>query len=323
MKKKTERLLIGLGASVAAAVSATIVSNKLTKELVREAIDRNEPKYLKPIRANRLGAYFEKEPYKSAADTAEKLFNKPTETVEITANDGTKLIGHYYSCENPKRIVIAMHGWRSLWYKDFGSSSDFLHDNDCDVLYAEQRGQGNSGGEYIGFGMVERFDCLSWINWVVENKKDIPVYLLGISMGASTVLMTSGLLLPEGVKGIIADCGFTSAKEIFKHVAVNSFHIPYSVKQNEVENLCKEKINFGAGEYSTIDALKISKTPVLFIHGTDDKFVPISMTYENYKACVSPKRLFVVPGAEHGGSYLVDKEGYEKEVLDFFASYDN
>ena len=64
------------------------------------------------------------------------------------------------------------------------------------------------------------------------------------------------------------------------------------------------------------------KVPVLFIHGTDDRFVPIEMTYENYKACVSPKRLLVVPGAEHAMSYLIDKESYEKTVKEFWNDFD-
>jgi len=60
------------------------------------------------------------------------------------------------------------------------------------------------------------------------------------------------------------------------------------------------------------------KVPILFIHGTDDNFVPIEMTYENYKACTAPKKLFIVPGAEHGMSYVMDKDGYENAVKLFW-----
>ena len=78
----------------------------------------------------------------------------------------------------------------------------------------------------------------------------------------------------------------------------------------------------GTKEYSSIEAMKSCKVPVLFIHGTDDRFVPIEMTYENYKACASPKRLLVVPGAEHAMSYLIDKEGYENSVIEFWKDFD-
>ena len=62
--------------------------------------------------------------------------------------------------------------------------------------------------------------------------------------------------------------------------------------------------------------------PVLFIHGSDDCFVPVSMTYENYKACASTKTLFIVPGADHGMSYYTDREGYEKALMRFWALND-
>ena len=141
-------------------------------------------------------------------------------------------------------------------------------------------------------------------------------------MGASTVLMTSSFDLPESVCGIMADCGFTSPHAIWKHVVENNLHIPYSIYSGAARDFCERNLQIAPDAYSCPMALRESHVPVLFIHGTDDKFVPIEMTYENFKACASPKRLFVVPGAEHGMSYMVDREGYEKEVLKFFADYD-
>jgi fermentation-respiration switch protein FrsA (DUF1100 family) len=64
-----------------------------------------------------------------------------------------------------------------------------------------------------------------------------------------------------------------------------------------------------------------TKIPILFIHGTDDTFVPIRMTYENYKACSAPKELLVVPGAIHAQSYDKEKEKYEAAIRDFWEKY--
>ena len=216
-----------------------------------------------------------------------------------------------------------MHGWRSSWSQDFGTIAPFWFENDCAVLFAEQRGQGNSGGNYMGFGLLERYDCYDWINWVNERTDaKLPIYLGGISMGATTVLMTGGLELPNNVKGIAADCGFTSPHAIWKHVVESNFRIPYGIYSRAAKDLCKRKIKESAN-YSTVDALQNCKVPVLFIHGTDDNFVPINMTYENYKAYQGEKKLFIVPGAEHGMSYIVDKNGYEDAVKCFWYNYDN
>ena len=170
----------------------------------------------------------------------------------------------------------------------------------------------------MSFGLVERFDCYDWINWVNATESDkLPIFLAGISMGATTVLMAGGFKLPENVKGIIADCGFTSPVAIWKHVVEKNLRLNYKLRKATINKLCKKKLKLNVEEYSAIDAMKNCEIPVLFIHGANDKFVPVEMTYENYYACQARKKLFIVPGADHGMSYYVDKEGYEREFKVF------
>ena len=175
----------------------------------------------------------------------------------------------------------------------------------------------------MGFGMVERFDCLEWARWAASNvSEELSIYLTGVSMGATTVLMASNLQLPENVCGIIADCAYTSPHDIWKHVTEKNLHLSYGIMGSIANEMCKRKINLGTKDFSAVDALKETNIPVLFIHGTSDKFVPVEMTYENYLACNSEKELLIVPGAEHGRSYLVDSEKYEKTMMDFWKKYD-
>ena len=93
---------------------------------------------------------------------------------------GISLIGHWCPCEEPKRTIVAMHGWRSSWSHDFGLIADFWRNNHCSVLYAEQRGQNNSGGDHMSLGLLERYDCLAWTNWINEKQeKAFPSILPG------------------------------------------------------------------------------------------------------------------------------------------------
>lgn len=326
MEKNTKMLLFGTGIAAAGAAAVGAVSFAMTKSMVEVALDREVPKNLKSddkAKKQLTGCQTDKALLDELAAASEKLRACDLETVEIVSHDGEKLIGHWRPCEKPERIILAMHGWRSSWAKDFGIIADFWYESNCSVLYAEQRGQGESGGDHMGFGMIERYDCLDWLDWIGENcDSDLPVYLGGVSMGAATVLMATGLELPSNVRGIVADCGYTSAHAIWKHVAENNLHMSYGIRGTIASDLCKKKINMGSNDYSTIEALRKNKIPVLFIHGTDDHFVPVEMTYENHKACAAPKKLFVVPGADHGMSYLVDKDGYEKAVKDFWREND-
>ena len=323
MKKENKYTLIGLGTAVAGIATVAAVSSAITRKLLKIAMDREEPKEMAKNK-EKISCSGDMAAFMSVvSQSAEKLERSDYETVEIQSHDDIKLVGHWRMPSDPKRVIIAMHGWRSSWAQDFGSIADFWYDNDCAVLYAEQRGQGKSGGEYMGFGLLERYDCFDWVKWANERTGgSLPLYLGGVSMGASTVLMTAGLDLPDNVKGIVADCGFTSPHEIWKHVVESNLHLPYSMHAVAANDLCKKRINMTSQEYSTLDAMRECKVPILFIHGTDDKFVPISMTYENYKACVAPKRIMVVPGAGHGMSYFTDKQGYESEIKEFWNKYD-
>ncbi len=311
----------GAAALVVAAASASAYLT--TKLLVDTALDRKPPRVMKNASKYISGSKSKDSlaDVKRAAD--EKLKNSENEHVTIKGHDGTTLVGHFIPCENQKRVVIAVHGWRSSWYKDFGGIADFLSQDGSSVLYIEQRGQNGSGGDHMGFGLTERYDCLDWINFVkLRCGSDVPVYLMGVSMGAATVLMASGLDLPSNVHGIVADCGFTSPDAIFRHVAKNNLHIAYRLRSVMADKMFRKKIMIGSGEYSTTDALKTATVPVMFIHGTNDHFVPIEMTYQNYLSCASEKKLLVVPGADHAMSCFVDPEKYKEGLEEFFAKYD-
>lgn len=322
MKKEKRTMKIIGGILAAGTVCAGAVGGVICL-LMGEALDREEPSVFRKNKSAITGGFNETDIFKSGKDAAMVLREKVTCRVETTNRDGVKLVGHWYPCEGAKRVVLAMHGWRSRWYRDFGASADFWHDNGCSILYAEQRGQGESGGDVMGFGITERYDCLDWLKWIeAHTEENLPIYLAGISMGATTVLMAAGLPLPERVHGIMADCGFTSPEAIWRHVAKDNLHIPYDLLRRPIDRLCRKKIGCGPGDDSTVAALQRNEKPVLLIHGTDDSFVPLDMTLQNYQACKAPCRLLVVPGADHGVSYLVSCEGYEAAVKEFWEEFD-
>ena len=320
-KSRVNPYLVGSLVTVAiAALGAAYAA--MVKFLMNVAFSREEPK---PVtRVKRMISASEKhhDVVLDLETAAKKLEEEGgCEEIKITSRDGIDLVAHYRRCPSPKRIIIAMHGWRASWSRDFGTVADEWYEGGCDVVYCEQRGQNNSGGENMSFGILEREDCLEWVRWAIGSiPGELPIYLAGVSMGASTVLMATGLDLPDRVHGVLADCGFTSPDAIWKHVMQDNLHMFYDSAL--YKQLCKQRIGVDPGEYSTTDILSRNNIPVFFAHGTDDSFVPVSMTYENYKACRAPKRLFIVPGAEHGLSHYVDPEGYHRALFDFFAEFD-
>ena len=319
---KFKKLWFALGVGTAVGAASVFASRATTNYLMKMALDREAPKRMTKKRIR--GTDYGEEAENMLAQAAQALEEKKPEQVEIHSADGTRLVGHWYPAENAQRVIIAMHGWRSCWSRDFGTIADFWHDNGCHILFAEQRGQNNSEGAYMGFGILERHDCREWAWWAnMRCDGRLPIYLAGISMGATTVLMASSLNLPSTVKGIIADCGFTSPHAMWKHVVENNFHVPFGLYARAANDLCQKRLHAGSREHSTTEALAKTEIPVLLIHGADDCFVPVTMTYENYKSCASPKRLLIVPGANHGMSYHVNRSEYEKMNLEFWQEYDD
>ncbi len=184
------------------------VSFVLTDLIMHIAVDREIPKPLVSALSLIEGQKSGEDPYAMFEEPARELAAAPHETVHLTAHDGTELVGHWFQHPHAERILLAAHGWRSVWNRDFCMVCRFWEANNCSVLYIEQRGQGQSGGDAIGFGMLEHEDLPDWLRWISARCGDkLPVYLAGISMGASTVLMAADQILPGNVRGFIADCG--------------------------------------------------------------------------------------------------------------------
>lgn len=256
----------------------------------------------------------------------EKFLQRPSEHVTIRSRDGLTLHGDLFLSENPsKRTVILCHGYTSCGMNDCPTMAEYFMERGYNALIVDHRSHGKSEGQYVGFGILDRFDCLKWIEYVIGRLGDeSEIVLYGVSMGASTVLMASGSdELPANVKAIISDCAFTSPYDVFKHILKRDYHLPPRPIMDINERMCREKAGYGFRDYSTLDAVKKAPCPILFIHGKEDKFVPTEMTLKNYEACTGEKKLLLVENAGHAASLYENKELYENTVTEFLNAYLN
>lgn len=245
------------------------------------------------------------------------------EDLFINSKDNLKLHNFLIKNENKSnKWVIAVHGYTSQGTYMASYAQNF-YDMGYNIIIPDLRGHGKSEGTYIGMGWDERFDIIDLINYINDNFKDSQIVLFGVSMGAATVMSTSGEKLPSNVKAIIEDCGYTSTWSQFAYQLKVLFKLPSFPMMHTASIICKLRSGYFISEASPIKQIKNSITPTLFIHGDKDSFVPFFMLDELYNASPVEKEKLIIPGAKHARASYVNPKLYWETVENFLEKYIN
>lgn len=258
-------------------------------------------------------AYLDK--IKQGIDWLEK---NTTDTVGITSYDGLRLSAWVVERENARGTFLMCHGYRSRGFLDFSCVFRFFHERGFNLVVIEQRACGNSEGNIITFGIKESQDVKSWAEWTKQRfGDDLPIILAGVSMGCTSALLSLAYGLPENVKGIIADCGYTSPWRQLAYILKRDYKLPPFPILYAVNWLFRRKTGVDLRQADTLPILQESKTPILFIHGGADRFVPTDFSVESWRACSADKDILIVEGASHGTSALAESELYCEKAGEF------
>ncbi len=239
------------------------------------------------------------------------------ELVSVTSFDGLTLCGTLLPAGVPTaRTILCVHGYRASGTFDFGAISRFLHGLGWNLLMVDNRAHGRSEGRYLGFGILDRRDCLCWCQFLQRRYGDgCRILLYGVSMGAATVLSASGdATLPDTVCGVIGDCGYASA---WDEVALQLRHLfrlaPFPVLYT-ADLLLRLLAGYSLRECPPKDMIRHTRVPLLIIHGTKDRFVPTYMGQQLYENAACKKSLLLIADAVHAHSYLTDAPAYEAAI---------
>ena len=244
----------------------------------------------------------------------------PFEDLYIQSFDGLKLHGMFIKGEDPSLTAILVHGYKASPEGDFDGIIKLYMDRKCNILCVEDRSHGQSEGRWLGFSELDQYDVISWTEKINEMYPDTNIFLHGVSMGGATVVHTCNKEM-KNVKGIVDDCGFTSIRDITKHLMKRVFNVSYFPfgYTAGIISIFVAHVNFDKS--NGVKEVAQSKYPMLFIHGSEDKFVPCYMGKNMYEACTSEKDIFIVEGAGHAASQILDEEGYFNKVNNFIDKY--
>ena len=245
--------------------------------------------------------------------------NMPHTDMQVQSFDGLTLRGKYYELTKGAPSELMFHGYRGSAERDLCGGIQRCFKLGRNVLIVDQRAHGRSGGNVISFGAKEKYDVLAWVDLIIkEFGEDTKIILCGISMGAATIMLATGEQLPKNVVGALADCGYTSAKDIICRV-IDKMHLPSRLLYPFVRLGGKIFGGFDTENANALAAVKNCKVPIMFIHGEADDFVPCEMSHRCFNAVTAPKGILTIKGAGHGAAYLVDTEQYLSGVSKFYT----
>ena len=246
------------------------------------------------------------------------LDGRETEEIEVQSDDGFLLHGLLVPHVAPRGTAILFHGWCSSWEMDFLPALPFLYSLGLQLLLVDERAQGDSEGRWMTLGVREKDDAAVWTAYAAERFGAAhPLFLIGSSMGAAALLLASGDRLPGSVRGIVSDCGYVSPYEAASAVWRERTPFPAHLSMWLLERFARWFADFSLRGSDAREALRKTEYPVLFLHGTADRFIPAYMTKQAFEACAGEKTLTLVEGAGHCMSYLTDRKRVEAAVADF------
>lgn len=250
-------------------------------------------------------------------ETVNDMEKTPYEEVSIHSMEGYRLCGRLYGIKEGAPLVISFHGYHGVFAWDGYGFFKICKNHGMNILMIDERAHGKSEGSAITFGVKERYDCKLWAEYAANRfGENTDIFLAGVSMGAASVLMASELGLPQNVRGIVADCGYSEPAAIIKET-IRQMKLPVKPLYVLIRLGARLFGHFDLEETTALRAVSHIQLPVLFFHGSQDAVVPLSMNEALYEACAGRKKRVVIAGANHANSAMTDYAAYEKAVLEF------
>ena len=247
------------------------------------------------------------------------ISSSAVDQVSVNSFDGLKLNAYDIHNNDTDKYIIMVHGiWSS---KAFLYERAFHYDSlGYNLLMIDQRSAGDSEGENYTYGQKEALDLTVWINYLVEKKNDVKICLYGHSMGAATVMIATAYDLPDNVKCIVEESGFSSMKEEMDHILRKNYKISYTgISLMMIELRMKKEFGVSFDDIAPKTCLENNEIPILFVHGEKDDFVPFEMSKILYNHNKGIRKIYPVPDAGHVDSD--QNPDYYKNINSFIETY--
>lgn len=256
-------------------------------------------------------------------ETNEWLLTAQCQKITAETEDGYLLAAEEFytdsSVKDTHKWVLVLHGYTG-WKEEMYPYAYWYHEEGYHVIVPDLRCQGESEGDFIGMGWTDHYDCMLWIQYILSQDADAWIVIHGQSMGAATALIMTGEEdLPSNVAAVISDCAYTDAYAMFEDKITEWFSLPAFPLVDSACLMLRVRGGYNLKDASAMNAVKKSKTPTLFIHGSADAMISAQMSKDLYEAANCRKELLIVEGAGHAQALDKDPVLYYGTIRAFLA----
>lgn len=239
---------------------------------------------------------------------------------EVTiVHAGLKLAGVYLNYGHEQTVIIIPGRAETVNYSFY--FAEIYRKSPFNVLLIDPRGHGLSEGKYNTVGILESGDLLAWSQFLHDEKGQKKIFFHGICIGgASAILALAKPDLPSYIAGAAVEGPFADFEKMFaRHVKVAG-HLSFPIA-NELPHYFKK--------YAKVDIVRDSPekhiaqvhSPILFLQGKEDIYVPYQDTQRLFSLCPSEKKQWLMfEKGEHSKLRYFNLEKYDSAVLSFFSS---
>lgn len=244
------------------------------------------------------------------------------EDFSIASRNDYRLYGTYIkNAKTTQNTIILLHGllgsrWSVMKY------ADMYLDKGFNVLIYDERNHGYSKGDNTTFGFYESDDLDKLVDWVHKKNKDGIIGVHGDDIGGVAALLHAKTNeSKKRVSFYIVDGAYSDLSEYFTLKFKEQYNIKYKFLVTPLifylDKVNKIKNGFYLKEVSPVSILNQVQTPILFVHGSNDKIVPKSMSEDMYNAKAGSKEIYIVSNSEHGETFLTNPDEYTEKVNNF------
>ncbi|MBQ6335168.1 MAG: alpha/beta hydrolase [Erysipelotrichaceae bacterium] len=239
--------------------------------------------------------------------------------VKVKSFDGLKLNAYNIHNHDDDRYMIMVHGIGRNKSSLYSRAYEFAKLG-YNILLIDQRAAGDSQGEYYTYGVKEAQDLQLWISYLTKKYPQTKICLYGLSMGAATIMMATAYELPENVKCLVEESGYSSMEEEFAYLIKRDYKLSFTYPVVKLlESKMEKKFGMSYGDVSPKLCLEENEVPILFIHGDEDKTVPFEMATILYNHNKGVKKYYPIHGAGH--TECNSDENYYRNVDEFIRTY--